>query len=557
MRMQTAKVGLPPDSTFLPDSATYCTSLHRYHGKWGGGGAASRPGRPGVAMDGGGGFDGGFGGGGFDGGFGGPGFDGGFGGPGLDGGFGNFVGGGDFSNIGGADFGGSGMDGQFANSGGMDGSGYLQPYDGSSFGGAMAGHDGMAPVHDMIIINDYGGGFGYGYDPGLAVADGLVTGMLLGSLMGGYYSPWASPYYMRPYYCRPAWEPGWWDWGGGPPRPWWAYEGYGNYSYGDRTLPAEVWPVVVFDVARTQACRRLDVRTSVSQFRHDVPTREALVRCDCWQPALRRGWYASKPHTHQSCAAALVLFDAHDPESFEEAKVWCEHAMGLTEHELDETRLFTVMVVACVYGNEEPLGSKWAEQAGSTGSGANGSSGGDQGEPRMIADARAFCELYGHFFQEAAVSSNEEMHIVMATLVQHVIGKLVARRRKEQLHEAALKQLAAAMEPKGIFKKPSADEIWRAIEQARKVGVSEARLAEAKKRLESIENAEQEGSLIAYLNPMNLFGSQCVEKRKSKPKQAAAQRPNSRPAPDDAVGQGTAKGVERGGGGELKSESLM
>ena len=74
----------------------------------------------------------------------------------------------------------------------------------------------------------------------------------------------------------------------------------------------ETWPVVIFDVARTRACRRLDVRTAVDQFRHDVPTKDAHIRCDVWQPTLRSGWNHSRPATHESCAAAMVLFDAHD-----------------------------------------------------------------------------------------------------------------------------------------------------------------------------------------------------------------------------------------------------
>jgi hypothetical protein len=57
---------------------------------------------------------------------------------------------------------------------------------------------------------------------------------------------------------------------------------------------------------------RLDVRTAVNQFRHDVPTKDARIRCDVWQPSLRSGWASAKPSTHESCAAAMVLFDAHD-----------------------------------------------------------------------------------------------------------------------------------------------------------------------------------------------------------------------------------------------------
>ena len=260
---------------------------------------------------------------------------GGFGGGDFGGGFGlsDFGGGGDYGSgggdfgandygSGGGDFGandyGGDYSGDYGGGGGLDGGdngGYAQPYDGGDFGGGMTGGD--APVHDTVIVDNYIGG-GFGYDPGLAMMDGMVTGMLIGSLMtypciGGYYSPWGVPYYARPYYCRPAWEPGWF--GHGPPRPWWSYEGYCN----EHGPPMETWPVVVFDVARTRACRRLDVRTAVDQFRHDVPTKDARIRCDVWQPALRSGWANSRPATHESCAAAMVLFDAHDQVPRKEA----------------------------------------------------------------------------------------------------------------------------------------------------------------------------------------------------------------------------------------------
>ena len=307
-------------------------------------------------------------------------------------------------------------------------------------------------MHDTIIIDN--GGFGY--DPGLAMMDGMVTGMVIGSLMcgpciGGYYSPWGPgyPYYMRPYYCRPVWEPGWGWYGGGPPCPWWAYEGCGSYTYGGRRLPAEKWPVVIFDVARTRACRRLDVRTAVDQFRHNVPTRDVLIRCDCWQPSLRSGWAMSRPSTHESCAAAIVLFDAHDEESLRDAKRWCERATVLTEREVDETKLFMVMLVACLYGDEDEDDYDDRSQTG-------GRRGGQaaRGEPTVVADAQAFCMRQGHLYLEAPVNTNQQVHRVMVTMVQNVLGKVMKRRREEQLREGALKQLADAMEPQGFFKKP-------------------------------------------------------------------------------------------------------
>jgi hypothetical protein len=64
-----------------------------------------------------------------------------------------------------------------------------------------------------------------------------------------------------------------------------------------------------------------------------------------------------------------------------------------------------------------------------------------------------------------------------------------------QLHEAALKQLADALHPEDFFKQPNADEIWRAVEQAKEVGVPEGRLVEARNKLAEIEDKEKGGFL--------------------------------------------------------------
>ena len=62
-----------------------------------------------------------------------------------------------------------------------------------------------------------------------------------------------------------------------------------------------------------------------------------------------------------------------------------------------------------------------------------------------------------------------------------------------QLHEAALKQLAEALEPAGFLKQPEGDALWRAVEQAKEVGVPESRLVEARKKLAEIEEKERGG----------------------------------------------------------------
>ena len=276
---------------------------------------------------------------------------------------------------------------------------------------------------------------------------------------------------------------------------------------------------------------RLDVRTAVNQFRHDVPTKDARIRCDVWQPSLRSGWASAKPSTHESCAAAMVLFDAHDQvrttvveppgaascrpvslvlmvvrvrplpltplltlppclppppsamqESLEEAKQWCERAMALTDSEWDDTRLFTLVLVGCVYGDADDHDWKSTGASGSKDAavpvavpvaapvthGEPGSRGeptvvveaseyalpvavpvaapvthgepGTRGEPTVVVahsptviEASEYARQKGLFFLETAVNTNEEMHRLMVSLVQQVIGKLVARRRREQV----------------------------------------------------------------------------------------------------------------------------
>ena len=82
-----------------------------------------------------------------------------------------------------------------------------------------------------------------------------------------------------------------------------------------------------------------------------------------------------------------------------------------------------------------------------------------------------------------------------------------------QLHEAALKQLADALHPEGFFKQPDADEIWRAVEQAKEVGVPEGRLVEARKKLAEIEDNEKGGFL--GINRLGKFIPGCVGDRRA------------------------------------------
>ena len=52
---------------------------------------------------------------------------------------------------------------------------------------------------------------------------------------------------------------------------------------------------------------------------------------------------------------------------------------------------------------------------------------------------------------------------------------------------------AEALEPAGFLKPPDGDALWRAVEQAKEVGVPESRLVEARKKLEEIEEKERGG----------------------------------------------------------------
>jgi hypothetical protein len=204
--------------------------------------------------------------------------------------------------------------------------------------------------------------------------------------------------------------------------------------------------------------------------------------------------------------------------------------MVLTRQEVDDTRLFTLLLVGCVYGDEDDAdgGASFGVRAqavraqavaasaaaGTSGGGGGGSSSSDdaatagataapvthgepvtRGEPTVVADASEYARRKGLHFLETAVNTNEELHRLMVSLVQQIIGKLVARRRREQLHEAALKQLAEALEPAGFLKSPDADALWRAVEQAKEVGIPESRLLEARKKLAEIEEKERGGFL--------------------------------------------------------------
>lgn len=53
-----------------------------------------------------------------------------------------------------------------------------------------------------------------------------------------------------------------------------------------------------------------------------VPTDEARVRLHVHEAALHREWLGSLPTSHLSSAAAIVLYQLSDRQSFEAAQRW-------------------------------------------------------------------------------------------------------------------------------------------------------------------------------------------------------------------------------------------
>ena len=56
-----------------------------------------------------------------------------------------------------------------------------------------------------------------------------------------------------------------------------------------RAKAVERLPVVVFDVGRTGACKRLDRPVGVAQHAHSVPLREVRIELDVYEASLHAG----------------------------------------------------------------------------------------------------------------------------------------------------------------------------------------------------------------------------------------------------------------------------
>ena len=111
------------------------------------------------------------------------------------------------------------------------------------------------------------------------------------------YSAVVSHLYLSPWWGAPPWYSPWYGgwYGYRPPPPWWA-EMQGEAREGGEGGPrharpkaVERLPVVVFDVGRTGACKRLDRPVGVARHAHSVPLREVRIELDVYEASLHAG----------------------------------------------------------------------------------------------------------------------------------------------------------------------------------------------------------------------------------------------------------------------------
>jgi len=111
----------------------------------------------------------------------------------------------------------------------------------------------------------------------------------------------------------------------------------------------EQWPIVIFDVAGADVCGRLEKRVGVRQKSQLVSLEEATVAFNVWDVPLHDEYLASRPSSHRSSAAAIVVYDSRDRLSFEAAQRWIIGAEELIADEEEDARCFTIALVGITH----------------------------------------------------------------------------------------------------------------------------------------------------------------------------------------------------------------
>ena len=364
-------------------------------------------------------------------------------------------------------------------------------------------------------------------------------------LLGGFHSPYWVPHFLRARWARPLWATSTWG-DQSTPTPWWAAApreeqsplsdggfdgGFGDAAAYTRTgpmatvaRPIESIPIVLFDVAQTSICRKLDRNLpQLSQHKHLVPMDEVLVSLHVWEASLHRAWAEGLPSdSHASVGAALVLYRANDRVSYEAAKAWCAAATKLTDSENDETRCFTIVFVG-VPGGDEILPAWVARGTGQPaatershgisgsgggsrgdGSGGGGSGGGVDGSFNHLTptrgvdpqELREYAAPRGIVCIEASCSTTAQIHAIMTTVAQVALSRAAEQRKREQGKEHALMELSGTLHsPLSWLQATDAETLKGGIEKAERRGVEPERLAPARSALDRLVAARRrEGS---------------------------------------------------------------
>jgi len=110
----------------------------------------------------------------------------------------------------------------------------------------------------------------------------------------------------------------------------------------------EQWPMAIFDAAGADVCGKLEKRVGVRQKSQLVSLEEATVAFNVWEVPLHDDYLASRPSSHHSSAAAIVVYDSRDRRSFEAAQRWIIGAEELVAAEEEDARCFTIALVGII-----------------------------------------------------------------------------------------------------------------------------------------------------------------------------------------------------------------
>jgi len=315
-------------------------------------------------------------------------------------------------------------------------------------------------------VNVFGRPFGFpligGYFPLFYTNYLLTTSLLMMPL-------WYSMAYRRPYWACECGEYSGGGGRGGGGRSSAAYRSSGSQPVAARRRPPadEHFPLVVLDVAKSDACNKLEERVGVHQKLQTIQLEAAAVELAVWDAPLQEAMLSTRPSSHRSVAAAVVLYDTCDRASFEAAKQWCTRAEQLAADEEEDARCFHVVLV----GVPPPSGTEV--------SGALATTEGSAETKRQVTEEEA--AEYGStaglpMVMETPLRTQADVLDLFTTVAQLVLYKVAERRQLQHAREAAMVEVQKQLTPEGWFAQIDSDKLLAAVRHAESVGVAEEQL---------------------------------------------------------------------------------